>query len=247
MSQVKGITIRTLLSTSVADRESGRLFLQLMLSQAPQYSPEKYNYYEPLNHVFDPDNIDEALACWRDDFLWRRSKPAVAGSAWFGFRNVHDSVSLKVGLKAFDKQAVMRLLASLATTFGIDLAYVHVATDEDVADLDHYRRQLMPLAQGVTTHDLRDGIPDMPWAILFGAPYVELFGRDRMMQTPAHQVEPVGGGIYVQLTSDPADAAKNRDAYLAAQRAAKQHLNSNAFRELTTTSCRVPEFFLVSH
>lgn len=247
MINIKGATMTVLFSTPVRDRESGRLFLELLMETAPQFVPEKYNYYEPLKNVFDPEKLDEALQHWHDSFLWRRSKPSISGSVLVGFRNVHDKLSLRLPVKALDLQTVARLWKALQKSFGVDLACVQVWTDADTADIEYYKTHTMPFST-LTTHDLREGLPDEPWAMLFGPPYVELFGRERLLSTPAARVEPMGEGIYVQLTDDPTDVAKNRDEYLAAQRAAKEHLDRDAFRGISASGkCRVPEFFLVAH
>ncbi len=247
MAQVKGVEIGLLLSTSIRDRESGRRFLQLLVSAAPEYAPEKFNDYEPIKFRFDANKVDEALKCWGMSFLWRRIKPGTAGSALVGFQNTHDKINLRLSLKALDVPLVIRLFGAIQQAFGIDLAYVHVRTDADTADIDHYKTHWMPF-QTLTTHDLREGIPDLPWATLFGPPYVELFGRDRLLTTPAARVESMGEAVYVQLTDDPSDVAKKREDYLANQHAAKQHLDTDAFRGMSATGkCRVPEFLLVAH
>jgi hypothetical protein len=246
MAQVKGIEIGLLVSTSIRDRERGRRFLQLLLAIAPRYAPERFNDHEPIKFMFDPNNINDALRCWGMSFFWRRTKPVTKGGALVGFHNTHDKINLRLTLKSFDLPVIIRLFGAIQESFGIDVAFIHVRTDADTADIQYYKSHWMPF-QTLTTHDLREGIPDFPWAMLFGPPYVELFGRERLLATPAARAEPIGEGIYVQLTSEPSDVAKKREEYLAMQRAAKVHLNRDAFRGMSATKCRVPEFLLVAH
>jgi len=66
--------------------------------------------------------------------------------------------------------------------------------------------------------------------MVFGEPYVQLFGRERLLRTPAAQVADLGSAVYVQLTENPSDVISQRDSYLNAQLAAKEHLNLHAFR-----------------
>lgn len=243
MANVRGVIIGVLTSSPIGAKASGHRFLRLLLDVAPQYSPEKYNNYEPLKFQFDASAIDDALKLWGSNFFWRRSKPSVSGGAFAGFPNTHDHVYIDVPMKALAMPAVLDLFGAMTNTFGIDLAYVHVGTDADILDREYYKRHTMPFGS-LTTHHLREGLPDMPWAMLFGPPYVELFGRERLLATPAARVEPIGGGVYVQLTGAPADVAKKRDDYLAAQRTAKEHLDHDAFSGLSATGeCRVPDFF----
>ena len=77
----------------------------------------------------------------------------------------------------------------------------------------------------------------------FWATYVALFGRERLLSTPAALVTEMAGGVYVQLTRDVADVTAHRDSYLVAQKAARQHLDSNAFLgEASPDKIRVPDF-----
>jgi hypothetical protein len=120
---------------------------------------------------------------------------------------------------------------------------MHVAHDSDSQDRDRYRRHVEPFILGLATHRLLEGLPDVPWAMLFGPPYVELFGRERLLSTPAAHLEELAGGVYLQLTTRVTDVTLRRESYLAAQKAARQHLDSGAFLgEAPVEQLRVPEF-----
>ncbi len=226
----------------IGSRGSGRMFLEALLEGAPEWSPEKYNYFEPINRPFDPLKIEDALDAWRFSFLWRRKRPAVRGSAWFGGK-VHSAIYIKVPQPVFAMEPALGFLRKLNEHFSVDLSYVHVAHDSDFDDPDRYRSRVEPFIAGLTTHCLREGLPDVPWAMLYGPPYVDLFGRERLLKTPAAHVEETAGGVYVQLTPTAADVAVGRKSYLAAQQAAKEYLNSGAFLgETSSDQLRVPEF-----
>jgi hypothetical protein len=226
----------------IGSRDSGRLVLNTLLETAPEWSPEKYNDFEPVNRLFDPGRLEQALDVWRFNFLWRRKKPAVHGSAWFGGK-IHSSIYLQIAPRAFAIDAFFKLLRGLRRHFPLDLAYIHVEHESDCRDRDRYRRHVEPFIIGLTTHRLREGLPDLPWATLFGPPYVELFGRERLLTTPAAYVQELAGGVYVQLTNSVADVSVRRESYLAAQTAARLHLNSGAFLgDTAPNQLRVPEF-----
>ena len=103
----------------------------------------------------------------------------------------------------------------------------------------------MPFVEGVTTHDLRGGLPDLAWATFFGPSYVELFDREHLLRTPVARAEDFEGGVYLQLTPDPTDALKARDVHLQLQDAGRKHLNKGAFvGGMSGGSRRVPHFRL---
>ncbi len=245
MTRTKGVEIGILVSTTFRKKEAGRRFLKLLLAEAPEYAPERYSDHEPIRVPFDRTNLDDALKCWPMSFVWRAKRASIWGGAYSGFHRVHDSVVLRMPASVLDTEVVLRLTRAMQSAFGVDLAFLHVRTDIDTLDTEHYKRHLMPF-QTLNTHHLREGLPDMPWAMLFGPPYVELFSRERLVSTPGARIETIGDGVYVQLTGDPSDVAKKRDEYLAAQRAAKEHLDHDAFRGMSREKCRVPERFLVA-
>jgi hypothetical protein len=231
----------------IGSRSSGRIVLETLLEATPEWSPETYNYFEPVNRPFDPLKLDEALDAWRSNFLWRRKKPPIHGSAWFG-GNIHSSIYIKIPRRTFDIESAMKLVRVLRKDFAIDLSYVHVTHDTDFDNRERYRAHVEPLIVGLTTHCLREGLPDVPWAMLFGPPYVDLFGRERLLTTPAAHVEETAGGVYVQLTASITDVATHRESYLAAQEAATAHLDCDAFRRTPpSASLRVPEFSCPQH
>lgn len=242
MTKLKGVEIGILATASMRDKDSGRRFLQLLGSMALRYAPERYDDHEPIKLPFDPENLDRALECWGRSFLWRGTPSSIVGGAYVGFHEVHDGVVLRMPASALDMKSVRRLFEAMGQTFGIDLAFVHVRTDADTTDIEYYKRHLMPF-QTLNTHHLREGLPDLPWAMLFGPPYVKLFGRERLMSSTAACVEVVGNGVYLQLTDNPTDVAKNREEYLTSQRLTKEHLDRDAFRGQTSADrCNVPEF-----
>lgn len=242
MTRAKGVEIGVLLETSMRGREGGRRFLETLLAAAPSLSPERYDNHEPIKLPFDAERLDDALAKWGFGFLWRRTNPSVLGRAWTGGPDSHDNVYLTVPLGSLDVETVLRLFSGLARHFGLLLGYVHVRTDEDSKDVEHYAKHIMPFSQGLTTRHLREGLPGVPWGTCFGRRYVEFFGLDRLLGTPAHRVERVDGGVYVQLTETPASVAKDRLSYLKAQRWAQEHLDHDAF--LGAKQCRTPDFSL---
>jgi hypothetical protein len=156
---------------------------------------------------------------------------------------IHSSTYIKVARRAFATETAVRFLQALRHHLPIDLGYIHAQHDDDFRDRERYHSHIEPFIVGLTTHRLREGLPDVPWAMLFGPPYVELFGRDRLLNTPAAHVEELAGGVYVQLTASVTDVAVRRESYLSAQQAARQHLDSNAFLGHTSADkLRVPEF-----
>lgn len=62
---------------------------------------------------------------------------------------------------------------------------------------------------------------------LFGPPYVDLIGRDRLMSAPAEQVKAVGDGIVLTVVADP--RKWDTDAARAANEAVLERLGREFF------------------
>ena len=78
---------------------------------------------------------------------------------------------------------------------------------------------------------LANALPSLPWGTFFGEPYLELFGKARVLGTPAFRVEELHSAlVYVQLTERVLDCAEDRAHVEAVRRGAIEHLDANAFR-----------------
>jgi len=82
---------------------------------------------------------------------------------------------------------------------------------------------------GEIPYDLTVRLPNVPWLTLFGKPYIEFFGRDRILSAPFGNIEELPSGlIAAKLTSAPFDALTE------AQRAPiREYLGSDCFMEGT--------------
>ena len=224
-------------------RTCGKDFLNLLLEIAPQYAPVRFSDHEPVNRIFDSENLGPALDIWDWNFLWRGAGNEIQGSVWAESR-IHSSIYFQVSRKVYDPSLVINLIAGVSSRFLVDIAYIHLHLPSDVDDLNNYKNQLMPFVQSLTTHDLKKGLPDLCWGMYFGPPYRKLFG-EKLDSVPAFQKTDDGIGVYIQLTKNIEDVTKNRERYLAAKDAAKQHLDSNAFLvENERRKCGVPTFQL---
>lgn len=75
--------------------------------------------------------------------------------------------------------------------------------------------------------DVSRGLPGLYWVNYFGAPYLKLIGRERLLSAPAWSVKDVGQGILLEL-----DAESRRwetAAYKARERQVLEHVGSEYF------------------
>lgn len=98
----------------------------------------------------------------------------------------------------------------------------------------------------INSHQLKKGIPDLFWLTAFGPPYVELFGRDRLISSPVHRIRDLNyGGIGLELVPHLEDDPSDWEHFRRVKLKVKEYLNSDAFTDSPLTRhpvCNVPVF-----
>jgi hypothetical protein len=203
--------------------DEGRHFLELLLAYR-SLAPEKYGNYEPITQTFGPDSVEKIVQNWVDPFLWSRGKPRVEGNIWLGKNLRHSSIYISASAETKTAEDLLAFGKTAATQLAADFGYINVFSSGD-AERPDVQATVMPFRQGITTHDLRKCIPDVPWVLILGAPYLELIDRSNILNAPAFVTEQLStNAALIQLTSI-ADSLKNDRVSLESRRAAvKQHL-----------------------
>ena len=216
---MKGRVIVNILTPSrLVSKEEGKQILEKWVALVPQYAPERYGSYEPVRSLFDPENIDAAVSDWDFSFLVTRRKPRMMGTVFMGNSRgtTHGWINIAFEYKPDLFPLLRQFFMEICTAFEAEFAYMH----------------LMPGNQDltITTHQLRQGIPGLYWLTLFGKPYVNLFGRERILSSPDAIIEEPARDLFsIQLSEDIRAVATNSDELLQNAQRIKQHLNSNAF------------------
>lgn len=210
--------------------EQGIRFLKLLSSCGAAILPEFFGRFEPARSRFDPADPEAAIKDWGRGFLWRRRSPSVSGQVVHGPANAHDGIYVSMAPSAIELSLIQEFLLGVERSFGIELAYVHLGVSAGSVSREEYVRSWMPFAQGLTTHHLREGLPDIPWLLMFGPAYLNLFGRDRVLAAPAAAVKVIGNGVALQLTSSVDECDMSSAECVARRARLREHLDTDAFR-----------------
>ena len=97
-----------------------------------------------------------------------------------------------------------------------------------------------------STRWLEKWMPDLPWLTIFGRPYIDMMGRERILNTPANKVKALSSGaIALQLTEGLEDNPTDWQTFRTIRERCKQYLGSDAFFDPFASPghlYRVPEF-----
>ena len=229
-----------LMRSSLAAPEAGRQLLGAFSEEAPGWGPVRYNNVEPVNRSFESDGIEEALRRWSRRFLWR-GRRGVAVNVFFGNTQVHSAIYLTLPRSLFDSGRASRLVGLLDRLFGVEISYIHPRYETEADDVTYYARHIMPMAQGLDTHRLREGLPWICWGMYFGRSYRDLFGS-RLDSCPVFRTERIGQLHYLQLTERMDEVYEAPSLYRTLSEAAMEHLDSGAFVGTGADELVVPAF-----
>ncbi len=248
------IAINIVSPRDLVDKQEGRAIFELLGRTAPNLVPDRYNLVEPINKPFTLDNLDAIMEEWDRGFLWKRKKPKSNGSAWLAISNrpVHSWITFGIDQYIKEIEPTVAAFRELCAHVEADFASLQLVTERDVergkanGTFSFNNVQHTSYSHFVFTFQLQKNIPDLYWGTVLGRPYVELFGRDRILSAPAAIVEELAENIfYLQLTDDIRDLETRFDEVEAVRQAIKEHLGSDAFFDETLGpdhTYRVPFF-----
>ena len=213
--------------------------VRLQCKMLPEYMPIKFDWVEPLKQVFDSSNLNSLVFKNGnvDDIWWKRTdKPLADGfwiTRWCNTGNpldvTHSTININFKETTFQdklinylKQASILNLADIGFIDSVSAEYKHTALVNSYAP---YGGNL-----NVSTKLLRHWLPEMPWAVVFGSAYIRLFGKEKVLNTPAYKVEEIGDElVYIQLTPHMEDIHEQYEQVMQARTNAKKHLGDECF------------------
>lgn len=205
------------------------------LEHLPAYRPDIWGTEEPLNLKFDSIQRRFFLRRGIPDIMWRRhgrmdgeGRFQRAVRAIQGDQHAFSWLSVS-SFEAVEVEEIIAYLQFLAVTFGAEYAFCDTLNDRYKSTAA--RNGFAPHGlMDVFTHKLRRWLPDIAWAQIFGPAYVELFGIDKLLSSPAHVVKRLGEkSVYIQLTPSLFDVRDDFDRVSRVRHAVKRHLDNNIF------------------
>lgn len=247
----------TLMTSRRFDRPSEVSPILTRLCAYEPLIPEKWGICQPIDSWFASTRIDEvanAVAADRELF-WERKKPKTEGSIRLGTPSRHFEMELAIWDSSY-ASTLTTFLRAESLECGADLGGVELQWPGQAGSSNaFYERKSPEMAAkdfdniGCTYFSLqvRRFLPQLQWATVFGRPYVNLFGREKLLSAPAAVVEELGEDtIFIQLTPKVTDVANDLEGYFALRSRVKDHIGSDAFFDPAKgpIGYRVPEFGL---
>ena len=230
-------------------REEMERLLHVWRKNCPDSLPSKFSYGDSrTRHKLDLSNVPKiedddfsiSLHGIHSGLLFGRIDKARYGA---GLPS-HSVIHLEFESERVDHDRLCDLIRELGQTFRADFAFLHAITEFDLQNkfAGHVHVVGPKTFMFLTTHILRRYLPDLFWLSVFGEPYIELFGRDCLLTTPAFDIESKEGVIAIQLTKALEDCLVSPMKVQRSRHLAKTHLNHSAFFAQLEQSYQAPSF-----
>jgi hypothetical protein len=228
----------------------GKTFCRIVQETDLDVFPSNYGNEEPLRKAASPANVDEMLKdAWGKGvfFLWKNHK-----SKLHGLWNYHSPKSTFKHSHLFCygqtepkmARSLREIFRLLSRHIEIDFGYVHSRSEAETKSyLENNYSALEPFNSGVQTRDLKQGVPNLGWVTLFGKPYVDLIGLDRLMGCPAYRVEKWSEQLVeIQITERVEELERDYESFELARDKVKRFLGMSFFVSANASSAVTPCF-----
>ena len=221
-------------------QHTGEEFLNLLSRYDGIYVPEKWDTEEKTTRAFDRSSSSDVLRVWtapeKTQYLFFDRKRPVETQMFLRIRRFarakfNDfSTNLRDGyLEGSDRiQEFLTFTAEVCTILSADHCYIS---------------HIVPSQRQFSSMTLAERLPGIYWANFFGRPYIDFFGREKLLAAPCHEAREIGDDLILLLTADSPYRGELFENDEVARRL-KQYLNQNAFPgpNFPGEPCSVPQF-----
>jgi hypothetical protein len=239
----------------LTSREDGRDILELWQTYIPELLPDYYGNWEPIDRPFDRQNLEAALDQWKWPFLSIKKRPFAEFQVWMGKgpqQQLHATLTVTTEPKVAIYDRLLEFLKAASVRLRADFACLHLMTQAEyqrgrsnktVKALD---KQGKKLYFSLVSQDLKQRIPDLYWATVLGAPYLEMFGKVSILSAPASAASSLSNDqILLQMTENLTDVEKHPEVFDQVRSRVKDYLGEEAFfdiRNEASHAYRAPTF-----
>lgn len=191
-------------------------FFQLVLSYGSHYRPFKYGTSEPIKEIFDEKDLKKVVTTWLGGS--ERTPPILEGQYCLGQLMLKGRAPSKITYFVSWRNWTHRILfnviqSSISKNFlkkdEKEMEKYIQFCDDLICMFSPVHAELYDYTSAIpctTTEtslipdDLSIRCPALKWRTYFGRPYIELLGRETILNAPCWKTEEIGDTIAVQLT-----------------------------------------------
>ncbi|NVB37057.1 hypothetical protein G6O69_04390 [Pseudenhygromyxa sp. WMMC2535] len=249
---IGGITIQVLTPEDISSANWADTLLQPLTVPSSCLRPTKIGNYEPVKAKFISPQQPSLI--WKNQVIWKTKKPKAEGfitiSSPTGAFPSHSGVDLWVlQHEKNQEKTLVSIFKQWSTSSLADIGYIHLLTKTDIergtlsGEVSVVDQRIPSYSMHWSTRSLRKQLPNIHWGMVFGSPYIDLFGREKLLSAPAHRVwETPSGQIFLQLTSSLFDLEHDYEHVHKTRERVKEHLGADAFYKPRRSTYHAPRF-----
>ena len=226
------------------------IIFKTLVSVSKDTIPDRIGELDPAPKFTLKRALEEPVL---DSFMWEKKKPYTLGSVFRCLYNEKVSSMSNIWVTTEVVDGYLKIFDIWAREIDMYFGALHVPNPDDDFKyiwMDHlmhlignpvYQRiapsrdELLKSAHDgasvkVNDLDIAIALPTLFWITVFGPPYVEMFGKEKLFSAPAFRVEEVQKDqILIQLTERPEDVKRDLPRVLAVRDAVIDHIGRDAF------------------
>ncbi len=218
------------------NRELATKIIELINSYGKDFMPDKFDNYQPLKKKYNLENLDEVLEGWLNEEGNSVNKEYMMGSLLMD-KSRSSKASYMVSWKKTQEPNFH--------FFSFDCNIDYLKKNGNLSKFLELCSKLCLIlnpVQGEIVNcmgkhtfaplDLRLRHPELQWLNIFGKPYIELFGREKLLNTPCYKAYELSEDIIIiQLTESVFEDIPDE-----VRLKVKEYLGKDAFVELGKSS-----------
>jgi hypothetical protein len=227
MKTYTNLTVAVLSPLDISSPEFGVAFFELLESN-PLVVPTQIGNAEPISELYE--GRTKGVLSWSDPVLWKNTNTKVNGSIWFGFGKRHSCIYLHLNPKNCDQVLLKRFLLESCKLFKADFGYIHLMTQQEMESSETPYMFSYAIDTGLTTNDLKNGVPNLCWATVFGPCYENYRNAIAKLKSIAIVDHDANSDLtYLQLTDNIKDIISDYAEFNAIRTEAKEMIGNQLF------------------
>jgi hypothetical protein len=178
------------------------------INEIEDFMPKKFDVFQPLKRNYSPSDISEVIDVWMNDKMNQEClKEEYAEGLLLMKASSRSKASYMVTWK--NENTIHFNFFS----FSVNTEYLKQKNNLDkFLDLSKEFIHLLEPVQGEIVNESFPGAfkpldltirhPELQWMNFFGKPYIDLFGKEKLLSAPAYRVESLGSNVIAIQTTD---------------------------------------------
>jgi hypothetical protein len=185
-------TTYTFFCTRSTESSQPSVYFSLLRQYLPRTCPKEFHRHEPEPIPFSEANLDHFIELWwRGLLFWRAERVEASGHMFLGTAHYPTGILHLFETGLADDRACREFLIEGSRRLRADYAFAHALGGPPFSPED----------EAINGAGASPQLPPVPWAVCYGKPYVEVFGKENLLSLPIQKAREVGPDLVCRQSS----------------------------------------------